>query len=62
MLCGGCGWNWNSQSACMSVAQHLMTHITQEKTLNQTIFQICGSYILCLALKRMIPMVCHTFI
>ena len=38
----------NSQSACMSVSQHLMTHITQEKTLNQTIIQICGDYILCL--------------
>ena len=38
----------NSQSACMSVAQHLMTQITQENTLNQTIFQICGSYIPCL--------------
>ena len=38
----------NSQSACMSVSQHLMTHITQEKTLNQTIIQICGSYNLCL--------------
>ena len=48
MKCGGCGWNWNSQSACMSVVQHLMTHINQEKTLNQTIFQICGSYILSL--------------
>ena len=45
-------WNntsTNSKSACMSVAQYLMTHITQEKTLNQTIYQICGSYnILCL--------------
>ena len=50
MQCGGCGWNWNSQSACMSVAQHqhLITHLTQEKTLNQTIFQVSGSYILCL--------------
>ena len=38
----------NSQSVNMSVAQHLMTHVTQEKTLNQTIFQICGRYILCL--------------
>ena len=38
----------NSQSACMSVAQDLMAHITEEKTLNQTIFLICGSYILCL--------------
>ena len=38
----------NSQSTCMSVAQDLMAHITEEKTLNQTIFLICGSYILCL--------------
>ena len=38
MQCGGC--QWNSQTACMSVAQHLMTYITQEKNLNQTIFKI----------------------
>ena len=36
----------NSHSVYMSVAQHLKTHITQEKTLNQTIFQIYGSCIL----------------
>ena len=48
MKYGGCGCNWISQSACMSVAKHLMTHLNQEKTLNQTIFQICESYILCL--------------
>ena len=29
----------NIQSVNMSVAQHLMTHVTQEKTLNQKIFK-----------------------
>ena len=32
-------------SACMPVTQHRITHLTQEKALNQIIIQICGSYI-----------------